>query len=50
MLTKLTLRNFKLFTDFHVLASFVPLTAIDDEIKRALDTIYEVAQRAQHSE
>lgn len=37
-------------TNFHVLASFVPLIAIDDEIKRALDTIYEVAQRAQHSQ
>ncbi len=33
-------------TNFHLLADFVPPEAIDDEIRRALDAIYEVASQA----
>jgi len=33
-------------TNFHLLADFVPLEAIDDEIRQALDAILKVARRA----
>jgi hypothetical protein len=33
-------------TNFHLLADFVPPEAIDEDIRRALDAIYEVASQA----
>jgi len=47
---RLGLPNLMSKTNYHLLADFVPLQAIDDEIRQALDAILEVARQARPGE